>query len=99
LYGPLVLAADLGPGPADGPGKVIHSGATVPDNLPSPDPLPKTFASPGIGPDQWVQAESKSELRFKMAAEGAKYELVPMYRIRDERYAVYWQTGNPKERS
>jgi hypothetical protein len=98
LYGPLVLATDLGPGPADGPSKVIHSGATAPDNLPSPDPLPKTFADPGIGPDQWVQTESKAELRFKVAGEGAKYELMPMYQIRDQRYAVYCQIGNPKER-
>ena len=98
LYGPLVLATDLGPGPADGPSKVIHSGATAPDNLPSPDPLPKTFADPGIRPDQWVQTESKSELRFKVAGEGAKYELMPMYQIRDQRYAVYCQIGNTKER-
>jgi DUF1680 family protein len=99
VYGPLVLAADLGPGPADGPSKVIHSGATAPDNLPSPDPLPKTLSDPGIGPDQWVQTQSKSELRFKVVGEGAKYELMPMYQIRDQRYAVYWQTGNPKKRS
>ena len=97
LYGPLVLATNLGPGPADGPSKVIHSGATAPDNLPSPDPLPKTFADPGIRPDQWVQTESKSELRFKVAGEGAKHELMPMYQIRDQRYAVYCQIGNPKE--
>jgi DUF1680 family protein len=98
LYGPLVLATDLGPGPADGANKVIHSGATAPDNLPSPDPLPKTIADPDIRPDQWVQTESKSELRFKVAGEGAKYELMPMYQIRDQRYAVYCQIGNPKER-
>jgi len=97
LYGPLVLATNLGPGPADGPSKVIHSGATAPDNLSSPDPLPKTFADPGIRPDQWVQTESKSELRFKVAGEGAKHELMPMYQIRDQRYAVYCQIGNPKE--
>jgi hypothetical protein len=99
LYGPLVLAADMGPGPTDGPSKVIHSGATVPEHLPSPDPLPKTVAGPGAGPDQWVQTESGSELRFKAAAEGATFELMPMYQIRDQRYAVYWQIENPKERS
>jgi hypothetical protein len=99
LYGPLVLAADLGPGPADGPSKVIHSGATVPEHLPSPDPLPKILAGPGTGPDQWVLTDSESELRFKAAAEGATYELMPMYQIRDQRYAVYWQIENPKERS
>jgi DUF1680 family protein len=97
LYGPLVLATDLGPGPADGPSKVIHSGATAPDNLPSADPLPKPFAGPGIRPDQWVQTESKSELRFKVAG-APKYELMPMYQIRDQRYAVYCQIGNTKER-
>jgi DUF1680 family protein len=99
LYGPLVLAADLGPGPADGPSTVIHSGDTVPKNLPSPDPLPKTLADSDAGPDQWVQTESKAELRFKAGGEGVKQELMPMYRIRDQRYSVYWQTGEPKARS
>jgi hypothetical protein len=99
LYGPVVLAADLGAGPPDGPDRVIHSGDTSPKNLPAPDLLPKAASGSGVGPEQWVQTESKSELRFKVAAEGAKYELMPMYRIRDQRYAVYWQIGNPKERS
>jgi hypothetical protein len=97
LYGPLVLAADLGAGPADGPSKIIHSGDTVPKNLPAADPLPK--AGVGSGPEQWVQTESKSELRFKAAGDGAKFELQPMYQIRNQRYAVYWQTGNPKKSS
>jgi hypothetical protein len=99
LYGPLVLAADLGPGPADGPDRVIHSGETAPAKIPSPDPLPKAVATPGSKPDQWIQAESKSELRFKTAGDGAKQELMPMYQIRDQRYSVYWQIENPKERS
>jgi DUF1680 family protein len=99
LYGPLVLAADLGPGPADGPTKIIHSGATSPEHLPSPDPLPKTGAAPGVGADQWVQIESATELRFRTAAEGAAHELMPMYEIRDQRYAVYWQIENPEAHS
>jgi DUF1680 family protein len=97
LYGPLVLAADLGPGPADGPSKIIHSGETVPKNLPAPDQLPKAAA--GIGPEQWVQTLSKPELRFKATGESAKYDLMPMFQIRDQRYAVYWQTENPKKNS
>jgi len=99
LYGPLVLAADLGAGPPDGPMRVIHSGDTVPKNLPAADPLPKAAAGAGSKADQWVQVESVPELRFKAAGEGAKYQLMPMYRIRDQRYAVYWQTGNPKKGS
>jgi hypothetical protein len=97
LYGPMLLAADLGPGPADGPSKIIHSGDTIPKNLPAADPLPKAGA--GAGPEQWVKSESKSELRFKAAGEGAQYELMPMYQIRDQRYSVYWQVQSPKERS
>jgi DUF1680 family protein len=34
LYGPLVLAADLGTPPPDESSRVIHSGDTVPKNLP-----------------------------------------------------------------
>ena len=36
LFGPLVLAADLGTGPADGPYRVVHGRPTEPDNLPRP---------------------------------------------------------------
>jgi DUF1680 family protein len=99
LYGPLVLAADLGPGPADGPNRVIHSGDTAPDKIPSADPLPKAIAAPDSRTDQWIQTESKSELRFKAAGEGTKQNLLPMYQIRDQRYAVYWQMDNPKGKS
>ena len=99
LYGPLVLAADLGPIPSDAPDRVIHSGDTAPDKVPSPDPLPKTHATPGIKPDQWVKTESKSELRFKAATQAGDRELMPMYKVRDQRYAVYWQTENPKQLS
>jgi hypothetical protein len=99
LYGPMVLAADLGAAPADGPMRVIHSGDTVPKNLPAADPLPKAAAGSDADTKQWVQVESAPELRFTAAGESAKYQLMPMYRIRDQRYAVYWQTGNPKPQS
>jgi hypothetical protein len=99
LYGPLVLAANMGPGPADSASTIIHSGSTAPDKIPSPYPFPKAIATPGVKPARWVETESKSELRFKAAAEGSKYEVMPMYQIRDQRYSVYWQTDNPKEKS
>ena len=44
LYGPLVLAADLGAGPAAGPMRVVHGRPTEPEDLPPPAPLPKVAA-------------------------------------------------------
>ena len=98
LYGPLVLAANLGAGPVDGPSKVIHSGETVPKGLPKADPLPKA-APTGTKIDQWVQPASASELRFSAAAGGEKHELMPMFAIRDERYSVYWQSESTAKSS
>jgi len=93
LYGPLVLAADLGAGPADGPMKIIHGRPTTPGKeLPPPDALPKIAAGPDVKTDQWVQTDSKSDIRFSVSGEGKKYDVMPMYRIRDQKYSVYWQS-------
>jgi hypothetical protein len=99
LYGPLVLAADLGPGPADEASRVIHSGETVPKNLPAASPLPKAAASSEAKTEQWIQVESTSELRFTAAGESAKSQLMPMYQSSDQRYSVYWQMQSPKKQS
>ena len=99
LYGPLVLAADLGVGPVDGSMRVIHSGDTVPKNLPQAAPLPKVATAQDVDTKQWIHVESQSELRFTAAGESAKYDLSPMYQIRDQRYSLYWQTGNSKQLS
>jgi DUF1680 family protein len=90
LYGPLVLAADLGVGPPEGPLRVVHGRATEPTNLPAPDPLPKIVG---------IQVESASELRFVSEGDGAKNQFTPMYQIGDQRYSVYWQTPVPSKPS
>lgn len=97
LYGPLVLAADLGAGPTDGPMKVIRGRETEPSNFPAPLPLPKAPVPSGAG--HWVQVDSPSDLRFTAAGESAKYQLMPMYRIADQKYSVYWQMQSPEKRS
>jgi hypothetical protein len=61
--------------------------------------FPKTIATPGVKPDQWVETESKFELRFKVVSKGSKYELMPMCQIRDQRYSVHRQTDIPNEKS
>jgi hypothetical protein len=99
LYGPLVLAADLGVGPSDEPNRVIHSGDTSPKNLPAASPLPKVAVAPDANTKQWVQVESPAELRFAVAGEDAKYQLMPMYQINGQRYSVYWQMRSAKSQS
>jgi DUF1680 family protein len=99
LYGPMVLAADLGAGPADGPNRVIHGRATAPENIPPPAPLPKAAGKLAVRGVPWIELESKADLRFKAAAAGAEYRVMPMHRIRDQRYSIYWQAQLPKQRA
>ena len=99
LYGPLVLAADLGAAPTDEAYHIIHSGDTVPKNLPAASPLPNSGADSGAKPDHWIQVESKQDLRFTTAGESGKYRLMPMYQIGDQRYSVYWQMQAPKKQT
>ena len=99
LYGPLVLAADLGAAPSDEAYRVIHSGETVPKKLPVADPLPKVAAEPGIATDRWIQVDSKEDMRFTAGGETGKLELMPMYKIGDQRYSVYWQMQSSNRQS
>jgi DUF1680 family protein len=99
LYGPLVLAADLGPGPTDEAFRIIHSGDTVPKNLPAASPLPKVGATEDAETKQWIQVDSASELRFGAAGENGKSQLIPMYEIGNQRYSVYWKMQSPMKES
>jgi hypothetical protein len=99
LYGPLVLSADLGAGPSEEAFRIIHSGGTVPKNLPAAAPLPRVAVPTDANTNQWIQVESTSDLRFAAAGEGAKYEIMPMYQVADQRYSVYWQLQSTKKQS
>ena len=87
MYGPLVLAADLGPGPKDGP---LKFGAY--DTGPKPAELGPAAAAP-TAPEgdaaNWIDIVSAKDLAFKSKAGPS---VKPMYRITDEKYAVYWGT-------
>ena len=89
LYGPLVLAADLGPGPKDGPLKIgAYDTGPKPADLGPPAEAP--LAPAGNAAD-WIEVASAKDLTFKSATKGA-LPVKPMYRITDEKYAVYWGT-------
>lgn len=99
LYGPLVLAADMGAAPTDESYRIIRSGDTVPKKLPDAEPLPKAAAAAAATTEQWIQTDSKQDLRFTAAGEKAKHQLLPMYQISDQRYSVYWQMQAPVKQS
>ena len=99
LYGPLLLAADLGAAPGDEAYRIIHSGETVPKNLPAAEPLPKVATDPEVKTDHWITVDSKEDLRFTAVGESAKHQLMPMCEIGDQRYSVYWQLQGPMKPS
>jgi DUF1680 family protein len=87
IYGPLVLAADLGLGPKDGPLKIgaYDTGPKQPDlGPPAQSPL-----APADDAADWIDVVSAKDLEFKSKT---ALKVKPMYRITDEKYAVYWET-------
>jgi hypothetical protein len=95
LYGPLVLAADLGDGPASGPTKILHGRGTAPEGVGAALANPAVRGanrSAGSAPD-WIDCVSASDLSFRARGVSGVREVVPMYRIRDQKYAVYWDTS------
>jgi uncharacterized protein len=88
LYGPLVLAANLGPGPESGPLR-IGGYDTAPKDVGQPAEAP---AAPGGDVADWIEVISAKELAFKTADAKIPVAVKPLYRVTDERYAVYWRT-------
>ena len=89
MYGPLVLAADLGPGPKDGPLKIgaYDTGPKSAELGPSAD----APAAPAGDAANWIDVVSAKDLTFKSATKDA-LPVQPMYRVTDQKYAVYWGT-------
>jgi DUF1680 family protein len=87
LYGPLLLAADLGPGPKDGLLKIGgYDTAPKPAELGPPADAP---VAPAGDASEWIDVVSPRDLSFKSKG---NLPVKPMYRVTDEKYAVYWGT-------
>jgi DUF1680 family protein len=87
FYGPLLLAADLGPGPQDAALRIggYDTGPKTSD-IPKPSPDPIAPAAPA---SDWIDIVSAKDLTFKSKD---SQPIKPMYRVTDEKYAVYWAT-------
>jgi len=88
LYGPLVLAARMGKAGLGADN--LRAGPTRPRTVPEyhGDGLP-TPALTGAAP--WVRAGAAGSLTFQTTGPGERRELVPLHRLFDERYAVYFR--------
>lgn len=92
VYGPLVLAADLGKPQIPDSDRIIHSGDTAPAHVPAPDAAPHVAASADAPQAAWVEKQSGSDLRFKVQSGDKKLDLLPMYEVMDQKYAIYFQS-------
>ncbi len=86
LYGPLVLAGDLG---AEGLTETMIIGPGGPEKMP-PVELPSFRASGG--PASWIKPAGKP-LTFRTAGQQKDVTLVPLNGIFDRRYSIYWQVS------
>ena len=104
LYGPLVLAGDLG---AEGLteahiiGPNLRVGAPIPEQHGSPlgalnrtPPVPDldipSFKAPDSNPSSWIKAADKP-LTFRTSGQRKDVTLVPLNSLYDRRYVVYWE--------
>jgi len=94
LYGPIVLAGRLGGGEALTKEKV--SGRYGPEGDPVPVPW---FDFKDTAPlEDWIKPVAGQALTFRTEGAGRPDDvtLVPFYRLFGERYAIYWQLGEPR---
>jgi DUF1680 family protein len=92
LYGPLVLAGELG---TEG----VTAESTHGDPLNArggkylrglPTPAPEFHAPPGK-PSDWIPPAPGRKLAFSTTGQSKDVTLVPLNRLFDQRYAVYWR--------
>ncbi len=93
MYGPLVLAGKLGT--AGLTSATLRAEPTKPRTVPEykSDPVaaPTIRASRLDDPQTWLAPIAGRELEFRTVGQRNELTLVPLYRVFDERYAVYWK--------
>ena len=89
MYGPVVLAGRLG---AEGLSKELIIGPLHPD-------AKRTISVPDISADAkaataWVEPVNGARLSFRTVGQSPNINLIPLYKLFDERYTVYWKVNN-----
>lgn len=86
MYGPLVLAGDLG---RKGLTEDMRRGADNPPEMPAPPAAPE-FVAESRDPKSWIEPTGKA-LTFQTKGQSRDITMVPLSRIGDQRYGVYWR--------
>jgi DUF1680 family protein len=87
MYGPLVLAAQMG---REGLTQEMIYGQSGPFTEHQPElPMPQVTVAKGAGLEKWVEPVLGETLRFRTTGQAETVHLMPLYQIMDERYSVY----------
>lgn len=91
MWGPLVLAGDLGPEPEEGPGKRGRGAMTMED-------VPVFVAAERTVAD-WLKPIADKPGCFRTEGVGRERDVdfVPFYRLHRRTYAIYWDLFTPAE--
>ena len=88
LYGPVVLAGDLGASGLDG---TLIVGPNAPRMRDRPIEVP-VFRASAADPSSWIKPVD-APLAFRTSGQGTDVSLVPLNSIFGKRYSVYWQVS------
>jgi len=86
LYGPLVLAGQLG---SSGITRQLTVGPLGPDLRHNPANVP-AFKATDPDPNSWIKPVSGKSLTFRTAGQPEDVTLVPFDRVFGQRYSIYW---------
>jgi DUF1680 family protein len=92
MYGPLVLAGDLG---HDGLTEEMRRGGDNPPDMAQPPAAPE-FVAESSDPRSWIEPSGKTPLTFRTKGQSQDVTMLPLSRIVDQRYGVYWRV-TPKQ--
>ena len=106
MWGPLVLAGDLGPEPPRGRARGENGELLEQADAPRSAPVVPLFVAADVPVDSWVKPVAGETGHFRTAgvgrepdAEGKErdVDLVPFYRLHRRVYATYWDLLTPAE--
>lgn len=91
MYGPLVLAAQLGD-------QGLSHDVIYGTSGPTPDRLKPAIPEVNAGSEQiesWLEPVQSERLAFETTGQQETVKAIPLYRLIKERYSVYWKVNGP----